>query len=109
VETSDALRETVPFIVGTLLPGAVLLMARQSWNGLGRFMCVLVSSLILGVCTSALAGELRPELDSLLFVMIDASLVLTGSQVAYWLAWKPAVARVRRARDASVRVTATES
>ena len=86
----DALRETAPFLIGLLLPPLVMFAARPGWSGKTKFLATLLPALVLGFCTSALAGELLAGMpDSLIFVVIDTSLVFTGSQVAYRLAWKP--------------------
>ena len=88
----DLLRETAPFLIGLLLPPLVMLAARPEWSGRAKFAATFVSALILGFCTSALAGELLAGMpDGLIAVMIDTSLVFTGSQVAYRLFWKPAL------------------
>lgn len=86
----DALRETAPFLVGLLLPPVVMLAMRPDWSGRARFLADLLPALVLGICTSALAGELLAGMpDGLIAVLIDTSLVFTGSQLAYRLAWKP--------------------
>jgi hypothetical protein len=86
----DLLRETAPFLIGLLLPPLVMLAARPGWSGRAKFLAAFLPALVLGFCTSALAGELLAGLpDGLISVLIDTSLVFTGSQLAYRLAWKP--------------------
>jgi hypothetical protein len=86
----NLLRETAPFLVGLLLPPLVMLVARREWPGRAKFIAVVLPALVLGFCTSALAGELLAGMpDGLISVLIDTSLVFTGSQFAYRLAWKP--------------------
>jgi hypothetical protein len=94
----DLLRETAPFLIGLLLPPLVMLAARPEWSGRAKFAAAFVPALILGFCTSALAGELLAGMpDGLIAVIIDTSLVFTGSQLAYRLFWKPALeARLSR-------------
>jgi hypothetical protein len=86
----DALRETAPFLVGLLVPPVVMLAMRPGWTGQARFLAAFLPALVLGVCTSALAGELLAGMpDGLIAVIIDTSLVFTGSQIAYRFFWKP--------------------
>ena len=86
----DLLRETAPFLVGLLLPPLVMLAMRPGWSGRAKFLAAFLPALVLGICTSALAGELLAGMpDGLIAIMIDTSLVFTGSQLAYRLAWKP--------------------
>ncbi len=88
----DLLRETAPFLIGLLLPPLVMLALRPGWSGRAKFLAAFVPALVLGFCTSALAGELLAGMpDGLIAVMIDTSLVFTGSQLAYRLFWKPAL------------------
>jgi len=95
----ELLRETVPFLVGLIVPPLVMLVIHAPWSGQRKFLATFLSALILGACASALAGELVGGLAGALIVaMIDTALVYTGSQVAYWLFWKPALeARLQRA------------
>jgi hypothetical protein len=53
------------------------------------------TALVLGFCTSLLAGELVGGIpDGLMAVIIDTSLVYTGSQLAYRIFWKPVLQEV---------------
>jgi|SRR5579864_5752729 len=86
----DALRETAPFLIGLLVPPLVMLATRPGWSGRAKFLAAFLPALVLGFCTSALAGELLVGMpDGLISVLIDTSLVFAGSQLAYRLAWKP--------------------
>src|SRR2546421_10882116 len=86
----DLLRETAPFLIGMLVPPVVMLAMRPNWSGQVKFLASFLPSLVLGFCTSALAGELTAGMpDSLIAVIIDTSLVYLGSQLAYRLFWKP--------------------
>ncbi len=89
----DFLREIAPFLIGLIVPPIIMLItARTNWGGQLKFMAALMPALILGFCTSALAGELAAGMpDGLIAIMIDTSLVYTGSQVSYWFFWKPLV------------------
>ena len=86
----DMLREAAPFLVGMILPPMLTLVIRATWSGLPRFAAAFLPALVLGFCTSLLAGELAGSpADGLMAVIIDTSLVYTGSQLAYRLFWKP--------------------
>ncbi len=86
----DLLRETAPFLIGLIIPPILILVRPASWPGLSKFAMAFVSAIILGTCVSALAGELTAGMpDALIAVLIDTSLVYAGSQVAYWIIWKP--------------------
>jgi hypothetical protein len=90
----DALRETAPFLVGLIVPPILMLARSTSWPSQVRFVVVVLVALVLGFLTSALVGELAAgPPDSLISVLIDSSLALTGSQVAYRFAWRPLLER----------------
>jgi hypothetical protein len=94
----DLLRETAPFLIGMIIPPVIMLAIRPSWSGQAKFLSAFLPALVLGFCTSALAGELTAGLpDGLIAVIIDTSLVYTGSQLAYRLFWKPTLeTRIQR-------------
>jgi len=94
----DLLRETAPFLVGMIVPPIILLLIRPAWSGQAKFLAAFIPALVLGFCTSALAGELTGSIaDALIAVIIDTSLVYTGSQLAYRLFWKKTLeSRVQR-------------
>ncbi len=86
----DLLRETAPFLIGLIVPPILMLVRPASWPGLYKFAAAFVAAVVLGACVSALAGELAAGMpDALIAVLIDTSLVYAGSQVAYWIIWKP--------------------
>ncbi len=86
----DLLRETAPFLVGMIVPPIIMLLIRANWPGQSKFLAAFLPALVLGFCTSTLAGELATGMpDGLIAVVIDTSLVYTGSQLAYRLFWKP--------------------
>jgi hypothetical protein len=86
----DVLRETAPFLVGMLVPPLVMLVMRPGWSGQARFLAAFLPALVLGFCTSYLAGELLAGMpDGLIAVIIDTSLVFTGGQLTYRFIWKP--------------------
>lgn len=95
---SDLLRETAPFLVGMILPPIIMLAIRPNRSGQFKFLAAFLPALVLGFCTSALAGELATGMPGgLIAVIIDTSLVYTGSQLAYRLLWKPTLeARIQR-------------
>src|SRR5579864_8979171 len=94
----DALRETAPFLIGLLVPPLVMLATRPGWSGRAKFLAAFLPALVLGFCTSALAGELLVGMpDGLIAVIIDTSLVFTGGQLTYRFIWKPLLeARIAR-------------
>jgi hypothetical protein len=94
----DLLRETAPFLVGMIVPPIIMLVIRPNWSGQAKFLAAFLPALVLGFCTSALAGELTAGMpDGLIAVFIDTSLVYTGSQLAYRLLWKPTLeSRIQR-------------
>ena len=94
----DLLRETAPFLVGMIVSPIILLFLRPTWSGQSKFLAAFLPALVLGFCTSALAGELTGGIaDGFIAVIIDTSLVYTGSQLAYRLFWKPTLeSRVQR-------------
>ena len=88
----EALREVAPFLIGVALPPFVMLIVHKHWPGRSKFAVVFVAALALGILTSFFAGELLGGMpDGLIAVMIDTSLVFTGSQLAYRLFWKAAL------------------
>ncbi len=88
----DLLRETAPFLIGMIVPPIVMLVIRPGWSGQSKFLAAFLPALVLGFLTSALAGELTAGMpDGLISVIIDTSLIYTGSQLAYRLLWKPSL------------------
>ncbi len=93
----ENLREVAPFFVGMLIPPLVTIAAHGRWSRVFKSVASFVVALILGICTSAIAGELAAGFpDGLIAIMIDTSLAYTGSQLAYRLVWKPIQARRRQ-------------
>lgn len=83
------LREFAPFLIGLILPPMVMLALRNSWSGGRKFALAFAPALVLGFCTSLLAGELAGGIpEGVAAIIIDTSLVFTGSQLAYRLFWK---------------------
>jgi hypothetical protein len=101
----DLLRETAPFLIGMIMPPIIMLASRPTWPGQSKFLASFLPALVLGFCTSALAGELTSGMpDGLIAVIIDTALVYTGSQLAYRLFWKPTLeARIQRVRAPEVK------
>lgn len=100
----EFLREVAPFVIGVVaVPPLALLATRQNWSGIAKFAGVFVLALILGGVTSYLAGELVVGMpDGLLAVVIDTSLVYTGSQLSWKLLWRPIIALTRREKPSTV-------
>src|SRR5213082_4025681 len=94
----DLLRETAPFLIGMIVPPIMMFVIRAGWSGQSKFLAAFLPALVLGCLTSALAGELTTGMpDGLIAIIIDTSLIYTGSQLAYRLFWKPVLEeRIRR-------------
>jgi hypothetical protein len=88
----EMLREVAPFLIGTIVPPMAMLAIRAAWPGRLKFLAAFAPALVLGFFTSLFAGELASGMpDGVVAILIDTSLVFTGSQLAYWLFWKPAL------------------
>jgi hypothetical protein len=76
--------------MGMIVPPIMMLAMRPGWSGQSKFLAAFMPALVLGCLTSALAGELTAGMpDGLIAIIIDTSLIYTGSQLAYRLFWKP--------------------
>lgn len=88
----EVFREMAPLFVGLVLPPIVMLALRADWSGARKFTVAFLPALMLGVATSAFAGELAAGWpDAAIAVMIDTALVFTGAQLAYRFFWKAAL------------------
>ncbi len=86
----ELLHEVAPFLAGMVIPPVLMLILRAKWQGWLKFLVTFALALLIGICTSAWAGELAAGMpDALIAVMIDTSLVFTGSQITYRLVWQP--------------------
>lgn len=91
----DVLREIAPFFVGLVLPPVIMLLSRFLRLKRANLLFSFVLSILVGCCVSFLAGELVGDLPEVLMsIIIDTSLVYTGSQATYHLLWKPLLARL---------------
>jgi uncharacterized membrane protein len=90
----EMLREIVPFIIGlVLLPPVMMLLSRFLHIERMNIALSFVLAILIGCCVSFFAGELADSLpEGLMAIIIDTSLVYTGSQAAYHLLWKPLLA-----------------
>ncbi|HEY7982710.1 MAG TPA: hypothetical protein VID73_00995 [Ktedonobacterales bacterium] len=78
-----------PLFVGLVLPPIVMLAQRADWSGARKFTVAFLPALVLGLATSAMAGELAAGWpDGAIAVVIDTALVFTGAQLAYRYFWK---------------------
>jgi len=94
----EILREGAPFLVGMLVPLAIALITRIPLAARFKSVVLVVVTLLVGASASFLNGEFAGGLpDALMAIIIDSSLVYTGSQLAYRIAWKPLLASRRRA------------
>ncbi len=99
----DLLKETAPFLIGFFVPPILIFIRPATWSGLLKFTTAFLSAVILGICVSALAGEPAAGLpDALISVLIDTSLVYAGSQIAYWILWKPVLEERLQRRAATL-------
>lgn len=94
----EMLHEAAPFLLGMIVPPIIMLVIRAHWSGTLKFTAAFLPAFVLGSCTSLLSGELASGFpDALIAIIIDTSLVYTGSQLAYCLLWKPVLEeRLRR-------------
>lgn len=100
----EALREMVPLMFGAIvLPPILTFLMRQNWPGRIKFLIVFLAALLVGFVASTVVGEQHGELEeSIVALVIDTSLAYTGSQIAYWLFWKP-VLEMRSRTTANLR------
>ncbi|HEU5369083.1 MAG TPA: hypothetical protein VFU69_11490 [Ktedonobacterales bacterium] len=86
----ETIKEAVPFLVGIMVPPFLMLIMNPAWSKMGKFVATILPAIIIGGTISVLVGEVigidPPE--AIVAIIIDSSLVYTGSQVAYHLAWK---------------------
>jgi hypothetical protein len=88
----ETIHEVAPFIIGLLMPPIAMIAIHAGWSGAAKFALSFATALVLGVATSFFARELAGPLpDALVAVLVDTSLVFTGSQLAYRSFWKPAL------------------
>ncbi|HEX7734957.1 MAG TPA: hypothetical protein VF458_08840 [Ktedonobacteraceae bacterium] len=89
----EALREIVPFFIGLAVPPVMMLLSHALRLSRVNTLLSFILALLIGCCVSFFAGELAGDLpEALMAVVIDTSLVYTGSQAAYFLLWKPLLA-----------------
>lgn len=89
----EMLREIIPFCIGLVLPPVMMLLSSILRLKRVNIALSFVLAILVGGCVSFFAGELVGELpDVLIAIIIDTSLVYTGSQAAYHLLWKPLLA-----------------
>lgn len=103
----EMLRESAPFLIGMVLPVVTLVLVRLMRLDHFKVLASFVLALIVGCSVSWFAGELAgsPQ-DGIMALIIDTSLVYTGSQLTYHLLWKPVLEeRLARKGVASVRAT----
>jgi hypothetical protein len=67
-----------------------MLIMNPAWSKMGKFVATIVPAIIIGGTISVLVGEVigADPPEAIVAIIIDTSLVYTGSQVAYHLAWK---------------------
>lgn len=86
----EMLREAAPFLIGMMLPLLTMFLIRIMRLNHFKVFTSFVAALVVGCCVSLVAGELTSSLsESVMAVIIDTSLVYTGSQLTHHLFWKP--------------------
>jgi uncharacterized membrane protein YfcA len=89
----ETLREIIPFFIGLVLPPVMMLLSSILHLKRMNIALSFVLAILVGGCVSFFAGELAGDLpEALMAIIIDTSLVYTGSQAAYYLLWKPLLA-----------------
>ncbi len=102
----DLLREFVPFFIGGFLPPLFMLVINKLWSGQRKFLYVCVPSLVLGVSTAMVMGELAFGFQAgATAVLIDSSTLFLGTQLGYHLVWKPLLAMLTQPGKSSQRVS----
>jgi hypothetical protein len=86
----ETIKEAVPFLVGLMVPPFLMLIINPVWSKMGKFVATIVPAILIGGTISVLVGEVigADPPEAIVSIIIDTSLVYTGSQVAYHLAWK---------------------
>ena len=101
----DSVREIGPFILGLLLPPVFMIAIRTGWSGGAKFALSFATSLVIGLAISYFAGDLVAGLASAVpSVLVNTSLIFTGSQLAYWSFWRPVLEQRQRDVPATERV-----
>ena len=87
----EFIRELLPFILGMIIiPPLFMLVFPQKWSERQKFIVLFIVSVVVGFIASAINGEQFGELEErLVALVIDSSTAYAGSQIAYWLFWKP--------------------
>ena len=99
----EFVRELLPFILGLVFipPLVILVVQPQNWSERVRFIATFVIAVIVGFIGSTIVGEQFGELEERLVALVfDSSTAYAGSQIAYWLFWKPVLEpRLRRSTN----------
>ncbi|MBI1277817.1 MAG: hypothetical protein GC179_06790 [Anaerolineaceae bacterium] len=87
----EMIRELLPFILGAIIiPLLYILVIPHKWSGRRKFIAVFVISILVGFVGSTIVGEQFGDLEErIVTLVIDTSTAYAGSQIAYWLFWKP--------------------
>jgi hypothetical protein len=97
----ETLREIFPFLIGLVVPPVMMLLSHGLRLKRLNTSFSFILALLIGCCVSFFARELAGDLpEALMSVIIDTSLVYTGSQGAYYLLWKPLLAHRFSAQSA---------
>src|SRR6266700_4777198 len=100
----ETLREIIPFFIGLVLPPVMMLLSRVLRLKRVSIPFSFVLSILVGCCVSFFAGELAGDLpEALMAIIIDTTLVYTGSQAAYYFLWKPLLAHLLSPQSAKTK------
>lgn len=85
-------RDLAPFVLGLIVPPIVMIAVRRNWSGGSKFALAFGTSIVLALAVSFFAHQLGPQpLADFDAVLVNTSLIYTGSQLAYWSFWRPAL------------------
>ena len=101
----EVIVEVIPFFIGLFVPLALRFVMRPGWSSQRKFGVSFVGATIVGAAISLVMGELARDVpEAMMALIMDTSLVYTGSQLAQRLVWKPLFqARVNAAQTAQSR------
>ncbi|MBI1278784.1 MAG: hypothetical protein GC179_11710 [Anaerolineaceae bacterium] len=87
----EFVRELLPFLLGmVIIPPIFILLVPHGWSPRLKFIAIFVLCIIVGFVGSLIVGEQFGEVEErVVALVIDSSTAYAGSQIAYWMLWKP--------------------
>lgn len=87
----EFIKEILPFLLGVIfIPPVVMLILPKNWSGRTKFIAIFVVAVVVGLIGSTIVGEQFGELEErVVALVLDSSTAYAGSQIGYWLFWKP--------------------